>query len=231
MFAVFHLVESSAHWTNYFAAEREDRIEFWETTMFFLAGLIFMVGSFFYWPGLYDWWHEGETEHAIHEAEEFGEALGAYLFVTGSVLFLIASMFNAIGLGMNKEEKEKNPISVKTHYIHLCGLTCSQLGSVLFVAGSFMYRPAIGSPCPDYTARYEGAAQASEPVAAHACETTGSFGTHLYIYGSILYSIEAILGFVNSILKGAYANDEKCGHKEVVSDEDETGTELIENQS
>lgn len=215
VFAAYNLIESRAHWQHYYMAEREDRIEFWESSMFFFAGLVFMVGSFFYWPGIYNWWYADADESTINDLEESGEAHGARCFIAGSVMFLIASMFNAIGLGMNKEEAAKNDVAVWTHYIHIAGLMCSQLGSVLFVAGSWMYRPAIGGACPDFTERYEGAAQAGEPVAERACESTGSFGTKLYIWGSLLYLIEALLGFTNSALKHQYLNEGKVGHKEM----------------
>lgn len=229
VFALYALIESRAHWQNYYMAEREDRIEFWESSMFFFAGLVFMVGSFFYWPGIYDWWYEGSDEHTIHEMEESGEAHGARCFIGGSVLFLVASMFNGIGLGMNKDEQEKNPMATVCHYIHIAALFNSQMGSVLFVAGSWMYRPVIGAACPDFNVRYEGEAQEGEPVAEHACETTGAFGTKLYIIGSAMYLIEAILNFTNSALKHKYCNDGKEGHKDTSEDPD--AEELLENES
>lgn len=228
VFAAYALFESRHHWENYYMAEREDRIEFWESAMFFFAGLVFMVGSFFYWPGIYDWWYAGQDQTYINNMEESGEAHGARCFIGGSVLFLIASMFNGIGLGMNKEEEAQNPVAVITHYIHLAALINSQMGSVLFVAGSWMYRPIIGSACPDFNARYEGEAQEGQIVAEHACETTGSFGTKLYIIGSAMYLIEALLNFINSALKHKYCNDGKLGHKEMPA---ESGDEDLLNES
>lgn len=221
VFALYALIESRAHWQHYYEAEREDRIEFWESSMFFFAGLVFMVGSFFYWPGIYTWWYADSDETYINAMEESGEGHGARCFIAGSVMFLIASMFNAIGLGMNKEEQEQNTVAVWTHYIHVAALFNSQMGSVLFVAGSWMYRPAIGSACPEFDARYEGAAQEGEIVAEHACETTGMFGTKLYIIGSVMYLIEALLNFINSALKHKYCNDDgKVGHKTVTEESD-----------
>jgi len=213
VFAAYNLVESRAHWMHYASAEREDRIEFWETTMFFFAGLVFLVGSIFFWPGIYDWWYDGIDQSLINAYEEEGEAHGAKCFIAGSVMFLIASMFNGIGLGMNKNEAEENPVSVVTHYIHIVALLASQLGSVLFVAGSVMYRPILGGACAEFTARYAGAAQAGQTVAEHECESTGEYGTKLYIYGSALYLLEALLNFTNSALKHQYCNDDKVGHK------------------
>jgi len=180
VFALYNLIESRTHWMNYSNAEREDRIEFWESSCFFFAGLVFLVGSLFFWPGIYSWWYAGEDETLINDYEESGESHGAKCFITGSVLFLIASMFNGIGLGMNKDEAEKNGISVMTHYLHIIALACSQEG---------------------------------DAVALHACQSTGEFGTYLYIYGSLLYLAEALLNFTNSALKHKYANDGKVGHK------------------
>lgn len=234
VFAGFTLIESRAHWENYYMAEREDRIEFGEAAMFFFAGLIFMVGSFFYWPGIYNWWYGGEDMEAselqtyINDMEESGEAHGARCFIAGSFMFLIASMFNAIGLGMNKEEAEENPVSVVTHYIHIAALFNSQMGSVLFCAGSWMYRPVIGGSCSDFGVRYEGAAQEGQIVAEHACQSTGEFGTQLYIIGSAMYLAEAILNFINSALKHKYCNDGKVGHKSVESDAENS---MLENES
>jgi len=229
VFALYALIESRAHWKNYANAEREDRIEFWESTMFFFAGLVFLVGSIFYWPGIYTWWYAGEAESYINEMEEGGEAHGARCFVGGSVLFLIASLFNGIGLGMNKEENELNPMMTVVHYIHIAALFNSQMGSVLFVAGSWMYRPIIGGEdCADFNARYEGGAQEGEPVAEHACQSVGSFGTQLYIIGSAMYLIEALLNFTNSALKHKFCNDGKVGNKEELQESD---VELLENKS
>jgi hypothetical protein len=241
VFALMSLIETRGHWQNYKQAEREDRIEFWESTMFFFAGLIFMIGSFFYWPGIYTWWYAGAAECGesppedctyIHDMEESGEAHGARCFIIGSVMFLIASMFNGIGLGMNKDEGQTydvNPTSAVVHYIHIAALFSSQMGSVLFVAGSWMYRPVIGGSCSDFQTAYIGQEQEGQVVAAHACESTGTFGTKLYIIGSALYLVEALLNFTNSALKHKYCNDGKVGHKELPSGSDEEL--LAENMS
>lgn len=227
-FALYALVESRAHWEHYQQAEREDRIEFWESVLFFLAGLVFLLGSLFYWPGIYKWWYADQEETVINNMEENGEGKGAGCFIAGSILFLMASMFNAIGLGMNKEENEQNDNMRVVHYVHLLALLCSQLGSALFIAGSIMYRPILGSVCPDFDPRYEGAAQAGEPVAEHACETSGEMGTYLYIYGSILYLIEALLNFFNTAFKHLKCDSDKVGHKEQQEEEEDDIANLLQ---
>merc|ERR1711865_871099 len=143
-----------------------------------------------------------------------GEPWGAFLFVLGSLMFVAASMFNAIGLGMNKSEADtKNQAAVAIHYIHVVALIASQLGSTAFVCGSFLYRPVFPA-CPALTERYAGAAQVGQEVAVEACESTADFGTRLYIVGSVMYVAESLLGFLCSVLKGQYQNDDKVGHKE-----------------
>lgn len=222
VFAGYNLIESRNHWMNYYGAEREDRIEFWEVAMFFLAGLVFMVGSFFYWPGIYEWWCGEECTHTeINDLEFSGESWGAFLFVMGSLMFVCASMFNAIGLGMNKyEEDQTDKVAVIVHYIHLIALISSQLGSTCFVIGSFLYRPVFPA-CPALQEpRYAGAAQTGQEEAKAACTSTGEAGTYLYIYGSAFYCLEALLNFTSSALKGA-SNSEKVGHKAIPEEEDE----------
>lgn len=221
VFAAYNLVESRAHWLNYYDAEREDRIEFWEVAMFFLAGLVFMVGSFFYWPGIYDaWCGEACTETDINDMEFNGESWGAFLFVMGSLMFVCASMFNAIGLGMNKYEEERDDqVAVAVHYIHLVALISSQLGSTAFVVGSFLYRPVFPA-CPELTERYAGEAQTGQEEAEAVCTSTGTAGTWLYIYGSFFYVLEAILNLVSSALKHG-SGSEKEGHKLVEAPDEE----------
>lgn len=221
VFAAYNLVESRTHWLDYYRAEREDRIEFWEVAMFFLAGLVFMVGSFFYWPGIYETWcGEDCTEHEINDMEFNGESWGAFLFVMGSLMFVCASMFNAIGLGMNKYEEERDDqVAVAVHYIHLVALISSQLGSTCFVVGSFLYRPVF-PPCAALTERYAGEAQTGQEEAEKACESTGTAGTWLYVYGSCFYVLEALLGLVSSALKHG-SGSEKEGHKLVATPEEE----------
>lgn len=226
-FAAYNLVESRHHWLNYYDAEREDRIEFWEVSMFFIAGLVFMIGSFFYWPGVYEWpmfcGDQCEDETVIGDMEFNGESWGAFLFVMGSLLFVVASMFNAIGMGMNKFEDDRdNGAAVAVHYIHVVALIASQLGSTCFVVGSFLYRPVFPA-CPALTERYAGEAQVGQAVAEQACESTGTYGTWLYIYGSTLYCLESLLMFAASAMKAqSLQDDSMVGHKAIAVDEEDS---------
>merc|ERR1719453_1338870 len=124
---------------------------------------------------------------------------------------------------MNKYEEERDDqVAVAVHYIHLIALISSQLGSTCFVVGSFLYRPVFPA-CPSLTERYAGAAQTNQTRAEEVCESTGAAGTWLYIYGSGLYCLEAILNFTSSSLKSAYFKDDgKVGHKEILGEEEDS---------
>jgi hypothetical protein len=225
VFAAHTLFESRQHWIHYGDAEREDRVEFLEVAMFFMAGLIFMLGSFFYWPGIYDWWCGENCDPTRLENMEFnGESWGAFLFILGSVGFSLAAMLNAMGMGLNKQEQSQEPLLQVCHYLHVVALLCAQIGAVMFTCGSFLYRPQINegnNGCAEHMERYaEGDTTATHPETAHVCQSAGAYGTTLYIVGSICYVIEAFLNFTCSVLKGNYVNDNRLGNKPVDEDEE-----------
>jgi len=69
------------------------------------------------------------------------------------------------------------------------------------------------------TERYTGEAQTGQDVAEEACESTGTAGTWLYIYGSCFYCLEALLGFAATAFKTG-DKSAKVGHK-AIPEEDE----------
>lgn len=140
------------------------RNEFLEQLNFFGAGIVFFIGSLFYMPGIY-----GDNQ----ELKEYGAALGAYCFIAGSMGFVMATFFSAIGMASDPNHQNLQPGTIKMycHYLHIMGLACSQIGSVFFVTGSVLYRPIFAF---------------GQNIAADA-------GTRYYIVGSVLYTIEALL--------------------------------------
>jgi len=140
------------------------RNEFLEQMNFFGAGIVFFLGSLFYMPGIY-----GDNQ----EMKELGASLGAYCFIAGSLGFVMATFFAAIGMAADPHHQNLQPGSVKLycHYLHVLGLACSQIGSVFFVTGSVLYRPLFAF---------------GDTVAADT-------GTRYYIVGSVLYTIESLL--------------------------------------
>lgn len=148
------------------------RNEFLEQMNFLVAGIVFFIGSLLYMPGIY-----GTNQ----EMKELGAQIGSYCFIAGSLGFVMATFFSAIGMAADPNHQNLQPGSVKTycHYLHIMGLACSQLGSVLFVTGSVLYRPIFAY---------------GENVAADA-------GTRYYIVGSMLYTFEALLCLKVTYLK------------------------------
>lgn len=140
------------------------RNEFLEQLNFFVSGIVFFIGSVLYMPGIY-----GPNQ----EMKELGAGLGAWCFIAGSMGFVMATFFSAIGMAADPNHQNLQPGSVKTycHYLHIIGLACSQLGSVFFVTGSVLYRP----------------------VFAYGHNTSADAGTRYYIVGSVLYTIEALI--------------------------------------
>jgi len=156
------------------------RNEFLEQLNFLGSGIIFFIGSLLYMPGIY-----GDNQ----EMKEYGAALGAYCFITGSMGFVMASFFSAIGMASDPNHQNLQPGSIKMycHYLHIMGLACAQIGSVFFVTGSVLYRPIFAF---------------GQDVAADA-------GTRYYLVGSVLYTIEALL-----CLKVCYLKSSMDGHEE-----------------
>jgi len=155
------------------------RNEFLEQMNFLGAGIVFFIGSLFYMPGIYG---------ANQELKEYGAALGAYCFIAGGMGFVMASFFSAIGMASDPNHQNLQPGSTKMycHYLHITGLACAQIGSVFFVTGSVLYRPIFAF---------------GENVAADE-------GTRYYIVGSVLYTIEALIG-----LKVCYLKHSMDGHE------------------
>jgi len=157
------------------------RNEFLEQLNFLGSGIIFFIGSLLYMPGIYG----GDNQ----EMKEYGAALGAYCFIAGSMGFVMATFFSAIGMASDPNHQNLQPGSIKMycHYLHIMGLACAQIGSVFFVTGSVLYRPIFAF---------------GQDVAADA-------GTRYYLVGSVLYTIEALL-----CLKVCYLKSSMDGHEE-----------------
>lgn len=117
----------------------EHYAEFSENVCYVAACLIFCIGCVLFWPGIY----QGNETNKLR-----GEIIAAWCFIIGSLGFVIASFFNAILLSRTDTFKALPGAIGKKCYILGCySLLCSQLGAVLFVSGSFMYRPGYNTHC------------------------------------------------------------------------------------
>merc|ERR1719375_977235 len=125
--------------------------------MFIIANLLFAIGCVFLMPGIY------KTERAKFRADD----LGAWFCVVGSFGLVFAAYWNAICLGQEFGQLgyvlgggtrtptdviatgriESRDLQAKTDYTCFAmlriALALTQVGGVLFTAGSFLFRPAF----------------------------------------------------------------------------------------
>jgi len=205
LFAAYNVIEVRREESFQFAiADREKGSELLETLSFAVAGFVFMVGTFFYWPGIYQ----------DEAAERYGEKWGATLFIVGSFGFILASFFNALNMAASKSDSKLTEIYITCHQFHVVALLCSQLGSVLFFTGSFLYRPELSSHCKEIKQIVtEGVCEINKMDAD--CASSFKVGTFMYIIGSVLYLVEAVLNFASATLRHRFS-DEDDGETEEV---------------
>ena len=123
----------------------------------------------------------------MYDIDRFGEAeveeeWGATLFIAGSVAYTLASFFNALTLLPSTlgDSEASAETAVLAFRLGVAKLMCTQLGSVCFVAGSFLYRPALQTDCGH---RDDDSMCASAIVQ----------GTWLYIAGAGLFLLQSLL--------------------------------------
>merc|ERR1719512_615272 len=117
---------------------RTQRNEFLEHLMFVGANTAFVLGSLCFMPGIY-----GDNE----DLEARGESLGAWLFISGSVMLVMADFFSSGGMSHDPEHQNLRPGTVRAtcHTLSVTGLAISLLGAVAFVVGSVLFRPIFDS--------------------------------------------------------------------------------------
>mmetsp|Transcript_51955 Transcript_51955/g.150945 ORF Transcript_51955/g.150945 Transcript_51955/m.150945 type:complete len:375 (+) Transcript_51955:99-1223(+) len=112
--------------------EEKQRDELMENLNFVLASIIFSVGSVFFMPGVYS----GPDE------ELAGHEIGAWCFVFGSFGFVLASFWNAVGMASEHGHRQLPDAAQATCFqLSKVSLCLAMVGGVLFVTGSFLYRP------------------------------------------------------------------------------------------
>ena len=149
-----------------------------ENFSYMLGSIAFAVGSVFYIR---------VSEKRVYDIDRFGEAeveeeWGATLFIAGSVAYTLASFFNALTLLPSTlgDSEASAETAVLAFRLGVAKLMCTQLGSVCFVAGSFLYRPALQTDCGH---RDDDSMCASAIVQ----------GTWLYIAGTGLFLLQSLL--------------------------------------
>lgn len=121
------------------AFEGGARDEFLEHLLYVGSGIFFAAGSILWMP----LWGENETHIFV------GHASSAWCFIWGSLVLVLASIWNAFGLVDEHSKKDELPSStdIVCRRLASVALCCTALGGSLFVAGSFMFRPAFENDC------------------------------------------------------------------------------------
>lgn len=180
-----HIVEERHYMKHVLCAGKRDPVaarhanaELMEHINYAIAAFLFAGGSFFYMPGM-----PGDVF--------IKSSLGSALFIAGSFSFVLASFFNSLGLAANKDNSKFTDVYVTCHYLYVTALMCSQCGSIMFFAGSVLYRPELSNSCSSAT-----------------CTSPTTLGTYFYILGSCLYLVEATSCFLTSALKHTFGDDQ-----------------------
>jgi hypothetical protein len=158
----------------------EDRHEVYETALFVVSSFIFTAGTFLFMPGIYK---SEESEQVWHE-------VGAWSFITGSLCLVFACYYNGLGIAESRAAARAVKHCVKTDFVfklNTIGLGMTQIGSVMFVTGSFLYRPAFASR------------KHSAMVARF--DTVTNNGTILFLVGSLIYLSQSVLALIIGLVK------------------------------
>lgn len=197
--------------------EQEEKYhELLESLSFVVSSLIFTGGCVLFYPHLFV-----EKKH-----QEWGEEIGAMFFIAGSFGFVLAAYWMSMAMvkraSLHELPKVGSP-EYRRRQILSCELLCSIVGSVLFVTGSFLYRPSYATDCshqalwaaakapngtsPPHLAllrrrsghAFLGPAPPAEPEHALSddfqglCVNVMNQGTWLYLLGSAIFLVQCSL--------------------------------------
>jgi len=218
--------------------ERHVCAEYFENVFYTLSCVIFIAACILFWPGLF-------SEHNAIRAE----IVAVWLFIIGSMGFMLASYCNAILLA-KKELFHGIPFGYGkiVYNIAFAALLNSQIGGVFFVTGSFMFLPGFRTHCErdiraDWTQIAAGINSNLTTIVAKMssdfhvseseilklmpphgiCQDILQNGAILYIIGSFFYFVQSCLYLICSLIK-SYAKSlaEHDGSRTVSADTDET---------
>lgn len=154
-----------------------------ENGCYFVASLLFVLGSLLYVHRFY------------YEVKD--EEIGAWLFIWGSLGYALASYFNALDIPhvFAKEQHWRGldvnfppEVTRAAYRLAAVALCCTQIGSICFVTGSYLYRPALATKCAEHD---------DDEV----CVSSLPQGTWLYTIGSVLFLVQSFLNLRACVLK------------------------------
>lgn len=179
------------------ADEDDDtRHELCETVLYAVAGFVFAVGTWLFLP-------EFQSAAIAWDAN----TAAAWLFIIGSFAFVFAGINNALNL-----RHDRAGLTETSYRLAETSLLFAISGSVLFVVGSFYFRPSGYSEC---TPEEEGGST------EHWCQSSTETGVVCFIVGSCLFVMQAIM-----VMIGAFVthNGLKKSLAESTSEDDEASS-------
>jgi len=147
-----------------------------ETSMYAIAGILFAMGTWMFLPiwkddtATWDW-----------------NTVGAWLFIIGSFGFVYAGLNSALNLRYDPLFDKIRVCGYNPYYLAREAVTSGLCGSVLFVVGSFYFRPAGYYECPD-------------EVSIRWCSSTASTGAWCFIIGSCCFVWQSFLALLGGLL-------------------------------
>jgi len=145
------------------------RREYIECFLYFAGSAAFAIASVFYMPDIYTEWDDAITN-------------GTTLYLTGSVCLALGAYINATGLAGSAASDQQLKLA-------LLMLLFANIGSISFVAGSWLYFPQF----TDGTCSVEPTWQ---PV---------DRGTDLYMMGCACFVMQALVGFIKMHLNNVHS--------------------------
>mmetsp|Transcript_16048 Transcript_16048/g.33978 ORF Transcript_16048/g.33978 Transcript_16048/m.33978 type:complete len:407 (-) Transcript_16048:33-1253(-) len=114
-----------------------------ENIGYLVGQILYTIGCIYWLPTLYE---------KTQRSEFLGHAIGAWLFIIGSLSMVFASFCNAVGVEQEAARAfQTRPPSAWTARIARTALCCSTFAGCFFVAGSFLFRPGFENECMQHT--------------------------------------------------------------------------------
>lgn len=169
--------------------------EWFEQILYFVAAVIFTIGTVLFWPGI-PWANE--------DSAKYGEFVATWFFIVGSYGFVLATFCNSIAMTeRGNRTAVPGKVGIVCHWMMVWELFLSLFGGILFVIGSYLYRPGFRNDCSQYRLIEDEETShgtAHEEVNDY-CVSVLKSGTYMYIIGSFLYTFQAITCFVRCIIR------------------------------
>jgi hypothetical protein len=157
----------------------KDRDEIMEHLCFLCANALFAIGCVFFLPSV----------KYLTSFYYTASAIGAWCCILASFGLVYGTFYNAICFEGDLVDSTLDP---RTHEycrkLTKISISLTLIGSMLFVVGSFMYRPIFGGLCPPHSTNA-------------VCEAVSTYGTKCYLFGSYIFLAASIVGILTTDAK------------------------------